>query len=116
MNKWVVMMVGFAFVLVVGVAVILLSEKSDEEIAAEISLLSGVRLTQHGQKLCQTEIERIIGEKVYSPSSTTGDRVSTVSLTWEGSGSQRFKKISCHYNLDKGVNSLIIDDKTIIAK
>lgn len=116
MNKWVVMMLGFAFVFVVGVIVILVSEKSDEEVAADISLFSGVRLTQHGQQICQKEIENAIGEKVYSPTSTTGDRVSSVSLTWEGGASKEHKKITCVYNLDRGVISLTIDDKTVIAK
>lgn len=109
-------MVGFGFVILVGVLVVVVSEKSDEEVASEISLLSGVRLTQHGQQICQTEIERAIGEKVYSPASTTGDRVSTVSLTWQGDAGKKYKKITCIYHLDKGVNSLSIDDKTIIAR
>ncbi|MGH8556514.1 MAG: hypothetical protein ACRESZ_03440 [Methylococcales bacterium] len=115
MNKWVVMMFGFAFVIVIGVIVIVISKKSDKEIAAEISFLSGVRLTQYGQTICQNEITEAIGAKAYSPSSTTGDRVSTVSLTWEGQ-SKEFKKIVCTYNLDRGVISLIIDGKTFIAK
>jgi hypothetical protein len=115
MNKWVVMMLGFAFIIAVGVAAIMVSEKSEQEIAAEISLLTGVRLTQHGQKICQKEIEAAIGENVYSPTSSTGDRVSTVSLTWIGT-SKQYKTISCIYNLDRGVTSLKIDDKAIITK
>lgn len=108
-------MLGFAFVIAMGAAVILVSEKSDEEVAADISLLSGVRLTQHGQQICQKEIEKASGEKVYSPTSATGDRVSTVTLTWN-SPRKNLKQIICKYNLDAGVTSLQIDGKTIIAK
>ncbi|MGR9106466.1 MAG: hypothetical protein ACU843_05990 [Gammaproteobacteria bacterium] len=115
MNKWVLMMLGFAFVIAVGVGVILVSDKSDEEVAADISLLSGVRLTQHGQQVCQKEIESATGQKVYSPSATAGDRVSTVTLTWEAND-KKFKNIKCVYNLDRGITSLMIDDRTIIAK
>lgn len=115
MNKWVLMMTGFAFVIVVGVVTVIISEKSNEEVAADISLLSGVRLTQHGQQVCQKKIKNSIGKQVYSPTSNTGDRVSTVTLAWSGKG-KKFNKIVCTYNIDQGVTSLIIDDKTIIAK
>ncbi|MGH8556407.1 MAG: hypothetical protein ACRESZ_02880, partial [Methylococcales bacterium] len=99
MNKWVVMMLGFVFVFGVAVVVIVISEKDDKEIAANISFLSGVRLTQHAQAICRDKISDAIGETAYSPTSTSGDRVSTVSLIWEGQ-SKRFKKIECTYNLD----------------
>lgn len=115
MNKWVVMMLGFAFVLAVGVVVVVISDKTDDEIAADISFMSGVRLTQHGQTICQNKITEAIGETTYSPSSTRGDRVSTVTLIWEGQG-KKFKKIECTYNLDRGVVSLNIDGKSLIAK
>lgn len=115
MNKWLVMMLGFAFVIGTGVIVIMISERTDEEVAAETSILSGVRLTQHGQKICQSEINEAIGTIVYSPSSSTGDRMTTVSLTWEGQ-SKKYRKIECTYNIDHGVVTLIVDGKTIIAK
>ncbi|MGH8550114.1 MAG: hypothetical protein ACRERU_16225 [Methylococcales bacterium] len=67
MNKRVVMMFGFAFVMVAGVVVVLVSEKSEEEVSAEIFMLSSFRLSQQGQQICQNEIERALGEKVYSP-------------------------------------------------
>ena len=112
MNKWVVMMYGFGFVIAIGVAVILVSEKSDDEIAADISLLSGVRLTQHGTTVCQKEIESSSGVKVYSPARSAGDRVSTVTLEWDGDGKQ-FKAIRCTYNLDQGITALMIDEKLV---
>ena len=112
MNKWVVMMCGFGFVIAVGVGVILVSEKSDDEVAADISLLSGVRLTQHGTMVCQKEIESSSGIKVYSPARSTGDRVSSVTLEWDGDGKQ-YKSIRCTYNLDQGIMSLTIDEKLV---
>ena len=115
MNKWVVMMVGFAFVIAVGVGVVLVSGKTDEEVAADITFLSGVRLTKHGQEVCQKKVEEAIGEKVYSPNTTSGDRISTISLVWEGRN-QGFNSIVCVYNLDQGITSLKIDGKTYIPK
>lgn len=115
MNKWVLMMCGFGFLLLIGVIVILVSEKSDDEVAADISLLSGVRLTQHGQNVCQKEVQAATGVQVFSPSRSTGDRMSTVTLEWDGDGKQ-YRKIICTYNLDQGVTSMIIDDKSIKAR
>lgn len=115
MNKWILMMSGFAFVIIMGVAAVLISEKSNEEVAADISLLSGIRLTQHGQQICQKAIKKATGKQVYSPNSNTGDRVSTVTLVWEDNP-KKDQKITCIYNLDQGVTSLKINDETIIAK
>ncbi len=115
MNKWVLMMVGFVFVILMGVVTIMVSEKSNDEIAADISLYSGIKLTEYGEKICQQAIKKEMGSSVYSPTSSEGDRMTTVTLTWEGK-KKNYKSIICTYNIDLGVKSLIIDGRVVIEK
>ncbi len=97
MNRWVVVMLGFAFV-----------------IAADKSLLPGVRRTPHGQTNCQNEFMEAIGAIVNSSSTKSDGSVSNVSRTWGGKAK---KKIVCTLTIwTGGAISSTIDGKTFITK
>ena len=104
--------VGFVFVIVVGVAVITLTGKSDKEKEQGAFLLQGVQLTRHGSTFCGIAIKDATGSTAGSPRRTTGDRMSTVTLIWE-EPYKNFKTAECTYVKGSGIVSLIIDGKTI---
>lgn len=117
MNKWVLMMVGFAFVMAVGVGTILVSKKSDEEVAADTAMFAAMKLTQHGKQICKQEIKKALGKSIFSPDTSSGNRTTTVTFTWDGKKKKKdFDSVTCTYNIDKGVEKLVIDGKTIIDK
>ena len=103
---------GFIFVIVVGAAVIIFGKKSDAEKEQGALLLQGYQLTTHGAKFCGIAIKDATGSGAGSPRLTTGDRISTVTLTWE-ERNKNFKKAVCTYVKGSGIVGLVIDGKTI---
>jgi hypothetical protein len=118
MNKWVLMAVGFAFFILVGVGTIMVSDPTAEETAADATLLMGVRLTSHGTLMCRKAIESKTGVKVYEASATLeGDRATWVTLEWTGRATRgKFEKITCTYAVNGGVTSLRINDEVVLSK
>ncbi len=104
--------VGFVFVIVVGFAVIAFTGKSNEEKEQGALLLQGYQLTQYGLKVCGAAIQNASGSPVGSPTQTKGDRITTVTLTWE-EPYKNFKTAECTYVKGSGIVSLNIDGKTI---
>ena len=104
--------VGFVFVIVVGVAMIALTGQSNEEKKQGAFIVQGVQLTRHGSTFCGIAIKDATGSSAGSPRRTTGDRMTTVTLTWE-EPYKNFKKAECTYVKGSGIVSLIIDGKMI---
>ena len=115
MNKFVIGLGGFVTVMGVGAIIVASSEKSDEEIAADVMLRAGTQLTRHAIGRCQAKIQKELGRSVYSPATTEGDHATIVSLTWKGDRDD-FKSATCTYLRDKGIVSLKIDDKILIER
>lgn len=105
--------VGFVFVMAVGVVIVIISGPSQEDVKTGQVLLRGMQLTKYGTTQCSKAIREVTGSKVYSPLTTTGDRLTTVTVIW-GKGSsmdKKFNKAECTYKKAKGVVSLVIDGK-----
>ncbi len=115
MNKFVIALVGFVSVMGVGAIIVATSEKSDEEIAADVMLRAGTQLTRHAIGRCQEKIEKELGRSVYSPKTSDGDQATIVTLTWVGDKDD-FKSATCTYLRDKGIVSLKIDEKVLVSR
>lgn len=115
MNKFVIALVGFVSVMAIGAIIVGSSNKSDEEIAADVMLRAGTQLTRHAIGRCQAKIQKELGRSVYSPKSSVGDQATIVTLTWVGDKDD-FKTATCTYLRDKGIVSLKIDEKVLISK
>ncbi len=115
MNKFVIGLGGFVTVMGVGAIIVASSDKSDEEIAADVMLRAGTQLTRHAIGRCQSKIQKELGRSVYSPKNTEGDHATIVTLTWEGDKDD-FKSATCTYLRDKGIVSLKIDDKVLVER
>ena len=103
---------GFIFVIVVGAGVIIFGKKSNVEKEQGALLLQGYQLTRHGANFCGIAIKDATGSSAGSPTLTTGDRITTVTLTWD-QPYKNFKKAECTYVKGSGIVSLKIDGKTI---
>ncbi len=73
----------------------MVSEKTDEEVAADMSLVSGTRLSMASES-ARKKLKRR-SEKKCILAGSTGDRVTAVSLTWNGKGNN-YQTTRCIYN------------------
>lgn len=60
---------------------------------------------------CQKEIKKVTGTNAFAPTSSTQAGAQSVTLTWDNGVSA-----VCVYQIHKGLTSLTIDGKSIIAK
>ena len=106
---------GFVVVFIIGFIIIGMSGQSQEEQVAQAFIRSGNMLNRQAQEKCKEAIEKEVKTNIYSPTDSSSDRESFVSLTWTGAQG-KFDKAECKYVKTKGIVSLVVDGKTIIAK
>jgi hypothetical protein len=106
---------GLVVVFIIGFIIVGTSGQSPEEQMAQAFIRSGSMLNQHAQEKCREAVEKEVKTKIYSPTDSSSDQETFVSLTWTGAQG-KFDTATCKYVKVKGIVSLVVDGKTIIAK
>jgi hypothetical protein len=106
--------IGFAILMAVGFVIVGTTRETQQEkiqgaFLQTTSLLSGLALDK-----CSEAVKAEIGTHPYTPSESSSDNLSYVSLVWNNVGSA--KRAECRYIMDQGITLLKIDDRTLIEK
>jgi hypothetical protein len=106
---------GLVVVIIIGFIIVGMSEQSPEEQMAQAFLRSGSMLNQYAHEKCREAVEKEVKTNIFSPTDSSSDQETFVSLTWTGVQG-KFDKATCKYVKTKGIVSLVVNGKTIIAK
>ena len=106
-------LLGFLFVMVVGLTIVATSGQSDEEQATNATLRTSSMLHQYAADKCKLAIKKNYDGFIYAPTSSDSDQESWVTMKWVGE--QGKLSADCKYIKLKGVVSLVINGKTVIA-
>jgi len=106
---------GLVVVIVIGFIIVGMSEQSPEEQMAQAFLRSGSILNQHALEKCKEAVEKEVKTKIFAPTDSSSDHETFVSLSWKGTQG-KFGMATCKYMKAKGIVSLVVDGKAIVAK
>lgn len=106
---------GLVVVFIIGFIIVGMSEQSPEEQIAQAFIRSGSILNQYAQERCKEAVEKEVKTKIFAPTDSSSDQETFVSLSWKGTQG-KFDMATCKYVKTKGIVSLVVDGKTIIAK
>ena len=106
---------GLVVVFIIGFIIVGTSGQSPEEQMAQSFLRSGNMLNKHADEKCREAVEKEVKANIFSPTDSSGDQETFVILSWKGTQG-KFDMATCKYVKAKGIVSLVVDGKTIIAK
>lgn len=92
-------------------------EQSNEQMEAASMIRTYAALQSMANRKCPRAIEEKTGDKVFFPSNTKSDKDTYVTMEWDGTEKNKFKKASCTLHIKLGgISELIIDGETVIKK
>ena len=107
-------LIGFLFVMVVGLTIVAMSGESPEEQATSAGLRTSSMLHQYAADKCKAAIKKNYDGFVYAPSGSDSDQENWVNMKWGGGQSKLTAE--CKYVKMKGVVALSINGKTIVSE
>ncbi|MFM8443843.1 MAG: hypothetical protein ACKN9W_10965 [Methylococcus sp.] len=107
-------MIGFAVLMIVGFVIVGTTRETQQEKVQGAFLQTSGMLNSLALDKCTEAVRKEVGAHPYTPSESSSDSMSYVSLAWNNVGSA--KRAECRYILDQGITFLKIDDRTLIEK
>ena len=107
-------MIGFAILMIVGFVIVGTTRETQQEKVQGAFLQTSGMLNSLALDKCTEAVRKEVGAHPYTPSESSSDSMSYVSLAWNNVGSA--KRAECRYILDQGITFLKIDDRTLIEK
>lgn len=107
-------MIGFVILMVVGFVIVGTTRETQQEKVQGAFLQTSGMLNSLALDKCTEAVRKEVGAHPYTPSESSSDSMSYVSLAWNNVGSA--KRAECRYILDQGITFLKIDDRTLIEK
>jgi len=107
-------MIGFAILMIVGFIIVGTTRETQQEKVQGAFLQTSGMLNSLALDKCTEAVRKEVGAHPYTPSESSSDSMSYVSLIWNNVGSA--KRAECRYILDQGITFLKIDDRTLIEK
>ena len=107
-------MIGFAILMIVGFVIVGTTRETQQEKVQGAFLQTSGMLNSLALDKCTEAVRKEVGAHPYTPSESSSDSMTYVSLAWNNVGSA--KRAECRYILDQGITFLKIDDRTLIEK
>ena len=106
--------VGFVVVILVGFLVVATTRETQQEKVQGAFLQTSGLLNNLALGKCSEEVRKETGAHPYTPSESSSDGMTYVTLIWNEIGAA--KRVECRYVLDQGITLLKIDDRRVIEK
>lgn len=92
-------------------------QQSNEDMEAASMIRTYAALQSMANRKCPQAIEEKTGDRVFFPSDTKSDKDTYVTMIWEGTEKNSFKKASCTLHISLGgISELVIDGEAVIKK
>lgn len=106
--------IGFAILMIVGFIIVGTTRESQQEKIQSTFLQTSGMLNNLALDKCSEAAKKEAGTHPYTPSESSSDNMTYVSLIWNNVGTT--KRIECRYVTDQGITLLKVDDRTVIEK
>lgn len=106
--------IGFAILMIVGFVIVGTTRETQQEKVQGAFLQTTSMLNSLALEKCTEAVKKETGSHPYTPSASSSDKMTYVSLEWKDVGSA--KSAQCRYVMDQGITLLKIDDRTVIEK
>jgi hypothetical protein len=106
--------IGFGILLAVGFIIVGTTRETQQEKIQGAFLQTSSMLNTLALDKCTEAVKGEVGTHPYTPSESSSDNLTYVSLAWNDVGSA--KRAECRYIMDQGITLLKIDDRTVIEK
>jgi hypothetical protein len=106
--------IGFIILMAVGFLIVGNTRETQQEKVQGAFLQTSNMLSTLALKKCSEAVEKEIGGHPYTPSETSSDNMTYVTLIWTNVGNA--KRAECRYIMDQGITKLVVDDRTLIEK
>lgn len=105
-------LIAFGIVMAVGFIIVGTTRESPGDRQLEAAYMQSSMLTKQATDKCSNAIYAKMQERVYTPSSSTGDQSTFVVLTWRGNGAV-IKEAQCRYEQENGITSLTVNGQAL---
>ncbi len=106
--------IGFAILMIVGFVIVGTTRESQQEKVQGAFLQTSGLLNSLALDKCTEAVRKEVGTHPYTPSESSSDKLTYVSLEWKDVGTAKSAK--CRYVMDQGITLLTIDDRVVIEK
>lgn len=109
------LLLAFVGIMAVGFIIVGTTKETQQEKVQGAFLQTANLLGSLALDKCSAAVKDQVGESPYTPSETSSDHMSYVSLIWKGKVGTA-SQAECRYIMDQGIVLLRIDDRTVIQK
>lgn len=106
--------IGFVILMIVGFVIVGTTRETQQEKVQGAFLQTSGMLNSLALSKCSEAVEKEVAAHPYTPSESTSDGMTYVTLAWTNAGNS--KRAECRYIIDQGITLLRIDDRTLIEK
>lgn len=106
--------IGFVILMIVGFVIVGTTRETQQEKIQGAFLQTSGMLNSLALSKCSEAVEKEVGAHPYTPSESTSDGMTYVTLAWTNAGTS--KRAECRYIIDQGITLLKIDDRALIEK